>query len=440
MISKNNQTPKALTLKLQPTAQPPLQGGKYTLDTTVVVAAQGKVNEQYKSQLSFTVDGPRFGLDPINIYDVHPVANSSGAYHDTLPHIIFTRKTIPWEFSFKDNKIDPTNANPWLALLLLTEEEVKENNIKMQTIEIKTLMGTNPDSSILNPAINIRKWETEEIKENIVTPKRTNVIDIPLALFQKIAPKPDTELPFLAHTRQVDMSNKENTDLNPHGWFACMVSNRLPAEGSDNYMFLVSLEGHETAFTNSDKSKKARLVVMSQWYFRSEGATFSDIAEKLGKNIQPLKMEIDANSVVNQNVANAIRLGYTPMNHQLRNGQKTLSWYRGPLVPVDIPTATQYIYKSADEALRFDKNTGIFDISYASAWQIGRLLALQSPTFFKSLTNWKTAYKREKPLNIAKRILKNKLGIEPDKLADTVNAAESDEILMDLLIEFWNDK
>ncbi len=70
-----------------------------------------------------------------------------------------------------------------------------------------------------------------------------------------------------------------------------------------------------------------------------------------------------------------------------------MSWYRGPLVPVVIPAATlNLIFANADEALQYDAKTGLLDASYAAAWQLGRLLALQAPEFARTLFHSQSGY------------------------------------------------
>ena len=83
-------------------------------------------------------------------------------------------------------------------------------------------------------------------------------------------------------------------------------------------------------------------------------------------------------------------MGYVPLNHQLRTGGQTVSWYRGPLVPYQIPSQRVTLpIASPDAATVFDPTTGMFDVSYAAAWTVGRMLSLQDAAFSTALYNWK---------------------------------------------------
>lgn len=440
MISENDKI-KQGEMKLQSAGKPPLIAGDYQLNAKVTLKGIDGGDAAYTNNyLTFTVTAPRFEIDLSTIYATYPIAGSSGAYHTSLPHIIFSRKTLPWERKM-GNEAEPGAQNPWMGLLLLSETELRDNEVLFKEIPVKDVnVGS---SEIFAPNITIEPWEHIGATGNVSPPPvaKAKVIEMPLALFRAIAPLPNDEMPYLAHTRQVDMLDKENTDINPKGWFSVLIGNRLPQQTENNFVFLVSMEGLLPAFNPQNNQKNVRVVVLAQWSFRSQGYTFEELVKQLSQNIKPLRMEtadIGNKTTSNPAILSALKYGYCPLNHIWRNGRKTVSWYRGPLVPVDIPTPEQYIYKSADMALRFDENTGMFDISYASAWQLGRLLALQSPAFFKALSNWKAAYKRDKPLRIAKNILKTTRNVNPDDLAKMVNTAESDEVLTDLLIELWN--
>ncbi|NEO55270.1 MAG: hypothetical protein F6K54_20670 [Okeania sp. SIO3B5] len=92
-----------------------------------------------------------------------------------------------------------------------------------------------------------------------------------------------------------------------------------------------------------------------------------------------------------------IAAGYVPTQHYLRQGGRTVSWYRGPLVP-----HTEAIYseeypialpaRHADELFLFNPDLGLFDVSYAAAWELGRTLALANQSFAKRLYQWKRGH------------------------------------------------
>jgi len=71
--------------------------------------------------------------------------------------------------------------------------------------------------------------------------------------------------------------------------------------------------------------------------------------------------------------------GYVPLNHRLRDGASTISWYRGPLVPDRVGDQRELplLGQSADELTRYDPETGMYDVSYTAAWELGRLLTLR---------------------------------------------------------------
>jgi len=86
-----------------------------------------------------------------------------------------------------------------------------------------------------------------------------------------------------------------------------------------------------------------------------------------------------------------LRMGCTLVPHSMRQGQTTASWYHGPLATGENTTEVSLPAKAADELVRYNGSTGLFDVSYAAAWELGRLLALQSRQFSIDLYNWKRA-------------------------------------------------
>ena len=82
-------------------------------------------------------------------------------------------------------------------------------------------------------------------------------------------------------------------------------------------------------------------------------------------------------------------MGFTAYNHHTRMGADTVSWYRGPLTPYAPQKGINVPVFSSDALLRFNPDTGMFDVSYAAAWQIGQYLGLQSKAYSAALYNWK---------------------------------------------------
>jgi hypothetical protein len=322
---------------------------------------------------------------------------------------------------------------------LLTDDEIAGNNVLYHSIPVNTLTDNKSDAHLIVPQITLETWENPPGNKKGVEVK---VIELPLLLYNSISPKAQ-ELSSLVHTRQVDTSDKQDTPSNPKGWYAVVAGNRLPQAGKNNNVFLVSLEGHPDAQKNDPDAhlKRIRLVVLNQWSFEESGATFGEIADNLLKNVTPLRIEPPKNTVLSDTTKKALYFGYVPLSHDLRNGQQNVSWYRGPLVPVDVGYPQFYQYQSADQALRFDPKTGMFDIGYAAAWQLGRLMALKSPGYFKSLSDWKTSFQKNKVKNAAAAILSDEsvgINLKPAQLAEMAHNAVSDEIITDFLIELWN--
>jgi hypothetical protein len=59
----------------------------------------------------------------------------------------------------------------------------------------------------------------------------------------------------------------------------------------------------------------------------------------------------------------------------------------------------------ADALTRYDPSTGMLDVSYAAAWEIGRLLALRSKSFSAALYNWKRSIETATILAFERQIL-----------------------------------
>ena len=111
-------------------------------------------------------------------------------------------------------------------------------------------------------------------------------------------------------------------------------------------------------------------------------------------------------------VKEAFERGFAALDHHIRNGENTVSWYRGPLVPLWYRKLETYPYlPSADAALRYNYETGLLDASYAAAWQLGRLLALQNTHFARALYRYRNQERQKTRTAIQQAEVQTKYGL-----------------------------
>lgn len=375
--------------------QPPLPDGDYNIEVTQEILADTKIDKdnQFTASLSFSVFGPRFTLDPQEIQAVFPPAGSLGDHANVFPHIILNRSTLPWE---RRAILGSNEVMPWLALLLFTEDEVKNQQVITQSIKLSKLKeNTDKFPTYIekkdSPPTDRPYWKEEsgDHDDDALT-----VIDVDLTLLQQIIPT-TAELKLLAHVRQTqDSSGKSEGD-----GVAVIICNRLPEAGKLSTMHLVSVEGRYQGKTfKTQAGTKIQLVSLTSWRFAciKDQPSFSGLLKNL--DTKTLRLSLLESSIQDDNTAanRYLERGCVTLSHAMRQGNKTVSWYHGPLVPGKNTTPTESEFalpaRSADDLVLYNSIYGMFDVSYAAAWELGRLLALQSKSFSISLYNWKRTH------------------------------------------------
>jgi hypothetical protein len=123
------------------------------------------------------------------------------------------------------------------------------------------------------------------------------------------------------------------------------------------------------------------------------------------------KRQNTSNSRADSEVQQALESGYVALNHDLRGGGNTVSWYRGPLLPyAKKGRVVAGPITSPDAVTRYNPDTGIFDVAYAAAWQLGRLLALQNKSFSIALYQWKRRHEKQLAAQIEQSIFASLYG------------------------------
>ncbi|GAB3589989.1 hypothetical protein GCM10027446_03710 [Angustibacter peucedani] len=86
--------------------------------------------------------------------------------------------------------------------------------------------------------------------------------------------------------------------------------------------------------------------------------------------------------------------GHVETAHETRRGEQTTAWFRGPLVPDPVQRTAKrddgrYPLAHHSDQLRRVTPDGREDLTYAAAYEIGRLLALSQPSVVAALGRWR---------------------------------------------------
>lgn len=139
-----------------------------------------------------------------------------------------------------------------------------------------------------------------------------------------------------------------------------------------------------------------RLFCLAQWKFEClEGGDFEAIMQALPDRggvamlgMPPALAQAPGNTPAAAWTA-ALDTGHVPLEHLTRDGERTMAWYRGPLTSVAVTRGSEGPFHTADQARRLDPATGLENLGYAAAFEIGRLLALGDPRFALDLLRWR---------------------------------------------------
>jgi hypothetical protein len=126
---------------------------------------------------------------------------------------------------------------------------------------------------------------------------------------------------------------------------------------------------------------------------RHRNLSFKSLLMQLDKG--PLRLhEKDLPHAVNDETTKSLLAqSMVALPHRLRNGAKGGALYHGPLTSGALETAAiTPIARSSDELLRIETKSGLMDVSYAAAWELGRSMMLADKQTSLDLFNWKRAH------------------------------------------------
>lgn len=400
---------------------PPLKDGDYSIDVQQTFQVDGEDEETYTISKDFFVAGERFTINPQEILAIYPPSNAQSDYSLQPPYIAINRNTLPWE-----RNVEPTDdTTPWLGLLLFTEDELTD--ITASTVTFADVKNPSDDPAF--PGLE------EEGSTSDTQP--VQVIDVPTNLLK----------PFLNSASDLSLLGSARSSNNVER--AYLMSNRLPVDGKQHTVYLVSFESRfEDGSFALGEGENVRLVTLYSWSFTSTitykvsagilaefsgevpdllssivgqvytstdafvavladllGDQFEDNKDQLltafnyGNYVTTLKHADRSPSSFRlppneeEKVETLLSKGYTVIPHKLREGSQSAAFYHGPFIPYkSAETPLTYPIMASDQVLSYRKDYGMFDIAYSSAWEMGRLITLEQSDIAHALYQWKRSH------------------------------------------------
>jgi hypothetical protein len=366
----------------------------------------------------FALDGPRFALPAPEVVAVHPPRNAQGSFSQVFPHVVLGRRTLPWERELDPSGVIPpppveapdpeprplTGGVPWLGLLLFVDDPTRR--------EVTVLPQPVPLSTVVTDA-QVRGRLQLGGADPLV-----EAIEVDADLLRKVAPSKQ-EVQLCCHARQVNVDDRELAAGDSDGWFAVVMANRLPTPGLRHRACLVSLEQRsDVVFPAGPKpgealpTGKRRLVLLHSWTFtaapaRPGGGSFRELAEALDSGL------------LGAGVPDVTETGHRALRLEDRSGVPQTVWYRGPLVARPVPRDPLGPYHSADQARRISPETGAEDVSYAAAFELGRLLGAADGRLAQDLMAWRRgSYQDAARRSVADRVLTDVPAVTTTTTAD----------------------
>ena len=353
------------------------------------------------TEVKLKVQGPQLQLTPADIAGVYPAPGSEESPDEFLPHIALERRTLPWE------RVGPGGQKPWLALLLLTESELR-----------------GADAGTVSPAATLESVKLSQVAardpagydqlRNVVglsddTP--LNVVYLKNSTWWARRPR-KADLKYMCHMRR-DLSTGKDRSI--------VMSYRLPYAGAQgdgpelHTALLISLEKRDDLYDPSrapglanedgfqvEQPGEAVLVVLHHWTFRpSTGGDFEQVIRSIA--IQPnggvLRFGNLPKPVATgdsaplsggfQGLLNTDGYFLEPLPHTFAPApgeqERGVTW-RSPLRPFATPPRSLgFAVRAAPEEFENPEDDDPLDYSHATAFELGRLLAFARPDILEDL-------------------------------------------------------
>ncbi|HYP24905.1 MAG TPA: hypothetical protein VEV43_15160 [Actinomycetota bacterium] len=509
-------------IRLYTAIRPALPAGTYRLETSQRITYDSQTQSLPSAGQTIELVAPRFRMSGSELLSTFPPAFAQGPFSNRFAQVALKRRTLPWE---RDPGAGADGRKtPWLMLVVLAKGEGE--------LEPNTPLSSS-DLAELRTAVGLSQAEAAEAGS-------CDVLRVTGRIVRKCFPS-RTDLPYLAHVREVNLLDTETAAGDDDGFVAIVTSNRV-LRGRQSYTaYLVSVEGQLGALQGprettdevgpaattpgdpgggggrdllmikehpvanlfaSDAVKSAardagrsdvkrvtehqrerlqgwddpvdavggagehlvshelfahakdrgmivelghievlaaadtepgddrvhRFPVLAHWTFQTIGnGDFETVMRGLDVG---LLGTVDADA---EDAPTVVPTGHVLIDRRTRKGEVSAGWYRGPLVPHELEDRDDVPLHAAEQALRIGAD-GIEDLSYASAFELGRLMALADPRFVAALVAWRRRGATRRWRRLSSELFET--GLLPSLPLDKLEGLGIDVDLVDRLIAF----
>ncbi|KAF2001043.1 hypothetical protein P154DRAFT_464864, partial [Amniculicola lignicola CBS 123094] len=257
----------------------------------------------------------------------------------------------------------------------------------------------------------------EEIKTGRRSKETTQVIYPSKDTFYALCNNVE-ENKYLAHVRNINTVGFPNAGVEEDGLFSIVISARTGAcaitKPTTQIVHLVSIEHVDATLETDFKGWASRpaeeragrigLISLYSWTYTAlppDPVNFIDSMMAIEGNMQMLR---PSDKIINsldsskgsakQLLASRLKLGYSIARWRSETGEVSAAFNRGPLTPIQVPVVPCKDWPTGSTTSKnyqiFDKATGMMDLSYSSAWQLGKILAISDTPFSSALMRFRS--------------------------------------------------
>ncbi len=443
--------------------KPALSAGKHHITVTQqVTPPEGYPDglQNADAQRSFTVLAPQWTLPDGTVAFVSPPPGHSAQFR-TLPHAVLRDPHIPWarRVSGKSDG-DDKGSIPWMALVAFTADELQLDDALQKAFfpvgtgaKLNDTLGWDLEVGHVNTVADVTGQDRltnflptaaardAQVKTSVIAVKRDTFVQL---FADGGADQCDvSKFKYMSHVRMVATEGMLSAVDGESGTFGMVVSHRTGplevAEPVPVMMHLVSLEQIDDRPLAGLKDR-VLLTSLYSWSYTALPPGSFDVERALkrlgtaGEGLTVLRPDRirapdkttprGAELSVDDIISRRQQDGYSLVRHRTVTGETMAAICRGPLVPTIVPHPLHpdvpFQSNFGSDLQILDRELGLMDVSYATAWQLGKMLGMDDPAFTVALARLR-ATMHKKALSGAKDDVYRHLGAYESR-NDTLSA------------------